>query len=147
MKRVYPKEEVCIGCRLCEVACVVEHSKSKDILKAYKRESPRPLPGTRVEERGALSFSLQCRHCEDAPCIEACISGAMHRKPPGVVVVGESRCMGCWTCIMVCPFGAIRRKIVDGGRGIASKCDLCPDREIPACVSVCPNRALVYKEG
>jgi carbon-monoxide dehydrogenase iron sulfur subunit len=47
-------------------------------------------------------------------------------------------------CIMVCPFGAIRRDL--RGRKIASKCDLCAGEAAPACVQNCPNEALVYEE-
>jgi carbon-monoxide dehydrogenase iron sulfur subunit len=149
MKKVYAVEEYCVGCRLCEVACAVAHSKEKDftkayrIIRAYKQEFPRPMPRALVEEEGPLSFSLQCRHCEDAPCIEACITGAMHRDERGAVVVDTQKCVGCWTCVMVCEFGAIKR---DLDRRKAVKCDLCPDREIPACVEICPNGALVYEE-
>lgn len=152
MKIVYPKEEVCMACRLCEVACITEHSKSKDTIKAYKKEKPAPLSRTLVEEIfPGLSVSVNCRHCSDAPCIEACITSAMHRKPDGRVVVNEYKCVGCWMCIMACPFGAIKRnQYISEGHGIevklSSKCDLCPDRSIPACVEACPNRALVYEE-
>lgn len=148
MKKVYPVEEVCIGCRLCEVACTVVHSQYKDftsaydVIKAYSQE-PRPIPRAIVEEVGPISFSLQCRHCEDAPCISACITGAMHRDERGAVIVDLDRCVGCWTCVMVCEFGAVKRDLVNKR---AAKCDLCPDREIPACVDICPNRALVYEE-
>ncbi len=144
MKSVYPKEDVCMACRLCEVACIVEHSKSKDILKAFKKEYPRPLTRTRVEERDAVSLSVQCLHCEEADCIEACITGAMHKNEDGVVLVNEEKCIGCWMCVMACPFGAITRDEREGKK--ASKCDLCPEREIPACVFVCPNRALVFED-
>ena len=47
--------------------------------------------------------------------------------------------MGCWTCVMVCPYGAI--KIDQQGRVIA-KCDRCTELEVPACVANCPNAAL-----
>lgn len=141
MKRIYVKEEVCIGCRLCEIHCIVQHSKTKKIIKAFREESPRALSRVLVEEIGPISFAIQCRHCDDAPCVEACITGAMH-KEDGRIVCDEDRCVGCWTCIMVCPFGVIKR---DEGK-IASKCDLCPDEEIPVCVANCPNEALVYEE-
>jgi carbon-monoxide dehydrogenase iron sulfur subunit len=58
----------------------------------------------------------------------------------------SDRCIGCWTCIMVCPYGVIGRR-QDGGRWVAARCDLCPDRAIPACVEACPTRALVYAEA
>src|SRR3989338_1510825 len=93
MKIVYPKEEACMACRLCEVACITEHSKSKDTLKAYKNENPAPLSRTLVEEIfPGLSVSVMCRHCSYAPCIEACFTSAMHRKPDGRVIVNEPKC-------------------------------------------------------
>ena len=142
MRRIYVKEDVCIGCRLCEIYCIVQHSKSKNIIKAF-RDEPRPLPGVIVEEKGPISFALQCRHCDDAPCVESCITGAMQRMEDGRIICDLERCVGCWTCIMVCPYGAIRR---DQNLKVASKCDLCIGEDIPVCVKNCPNEALVYEE-
>ena len=142
MKRILVDEEVCMGCGLCEVYCKVEHSKSKDIIKAYKREYPRPLSRVRVEEARPISFAVQCQHCEDPPCVIACLSGAMRLdEETGLVIHDPEKCMGCWTCIMVCPYGAL----VMGSKAVA-KCDLCPDLDVPACVAGCPNQALVYEE-
>ncbi len=146
MKRIYIKEEYCIGCRLCEIHCLVQHSKSKKIIKAFKKEFPRALPRILVEEKGYLSFAIQCRHCEEAPCIEACITGAMYRdKATGAVLCDEDRCVGCWMCIMVCPLGVIKRNLEK--KKIASKCDLCQGEEIPVCVANCPNEALELRDS
>ncbi|MEW5995327.1 MAG: 4Fe-4S dicluster domain-containing protein, partial [Candidatus Zixiibacteriota bacterium] len=70
--------------------------------------------------------------------------GAMHRDPKtGAVLCDEDRRVGCWMCIMMCPFGVI-------GRGrekkVISKCDMCIGAEEPACVKHCPNEALVLEE-
>ena len=150
MKRIVIYEEYCMGCRLCEVHCLVQNSKSKDIVKVYKGEEPKPLPRVIVEEQGYVSFALQCRHCESADCLDACISGAMQRdKKTNAVICDEERCLGCWMCIMVCPFGAIgRAEKIDGSgqKRIASKCDLCMGEEKPVCVKNCPNEAIVYEE-
>ena len=144
MKRISIKEKACIGCHLCEVHCRVEHSQSKDLVKAFKRESPRPLPKLWVEERKPVAFSVRCQHCHEPPCVYACLTGALHQDPEsGIVTVDEERCIGCWTCILVCPFGAIRQ---DVQRGKITKCDLCPGRDVPVCVTNCPNEALVYLE-
>ena len=144
MKRIYAREDVCIGCRLCEIHCLVQHSKSKKIIKAFKEEIPRAQARLVVEEEGVNSFALQCRHCDDARCMEACITGAMHRDPEtGAVLHDEEKCVGCWMCIMVCPFGAILRDEVEGKA--ASKCDLCGG-EVPVCVANCPNEAIVFEE-
>ncbi len=145
MKRVYPREEICIACRLCEVNCAVEHSRSKDIIKAFKREKTRPQPRVHVGQVGATSLALACRHCPEPYCVYSCLTGAMHREEGnGVVKHDPERCIGCWTCIMVCPFGVLSRAA--DNHTIAPKCDLCPDRSIPACVSACPNEALVFVE-
>lgn len=134
-----------MGCRLCEIHCITQHSKTKNIIKTYKGEYPKPLPRINVEEKGYVNFALQCRHCEDAPCLEACITGAMYRDDKtGAVLCNENKCVGCWMCIMVCPFGAISRNME--GKKVASKCDLCGEEEIPVCVKHCPNEAIVFKE-
>jgi len=143
LKRIYIDEEFCIGCRLCEIYCQVAHSRSKKILKAFKDEKNNMKPRVLVEEIGHNSFAIQCRHCVDAPCVEACISGAMSKDSrTGVVVCDEEKCVGCWSCIMVCPYGVISRNTKD--RKVASKCDLCVNEEIPVCVRNCPNEALKF---
>ncbi len=145
MKRVYANEAVCAGCRLCEIWCVVAHSRTKDIIRAFNDEFPRPLPRVRVEETGPVSFALQCRHCVDPPCVEACMTGAMHRlTPEGPVLHDAEKCVGCWMCIMVCPYGAIQRN--ETSKKVASKCDLCQDEDEPSCVAHCPNEALVFED-
>ncbi|MFW6119149.1 MAG: 4Fe-4S dicluster domain-containing protein [Planctomycetota bacterium] len=144
MKRIVAREEYCIGCRLCEIHCLVQHSNSKQIIKAFRDERDSIVPGVHVEESGYVSFALQCRHCEQAPCIEACMTGAMHRDPEtGAVLCDQEKCVGCWMCIMVCPVGAIHRGADDHA---ASKCDLCIGEEYPACVANCPNEAIVLRE-
>ncbi len=144
MRRVYVKEEVCIGCHLCEVYCQLQHARSKDLIKAFKRESPSPLPKLRVEENGAVSLSVRCQQCDEAPCVYACLTGAItHDLIRGVIEVDDKRCIGCWTCILVCPFGAIRQ---DTNKRKMVKCDLCQGENVPVCVTNCPNGALVYVE-
>lgn len=149
MKRIYVNEEYCIGCRLCEIHCLTAHSTSRKIIKAYREERPRAMARLLVEEEGPLSFAMQCRHCAEASCVEACITGAMHRdEVTGAVLCDQNRCVGCWTCVMVCPYGAIKRDL--SGHKVASKCDLCytngGGQPAPACVTHCPNEALVYEE-
>lgn len=144
MKRVSIKEEVCIGCGLCQVYCTIEHSKSKDAIKAYLHENPKPVSRVRVETHKPNSISIRCQQCKDTPCINACLTGAMTLdKETGLVTHYAEKCIGCWTCIMVCPYGAVKP---DSTGKIIAKCDLCPDREVPACVANCPNDALVCKE-
>ncbi|MBN2097578.1 MAG: 4Fe-4S dicluster domain-containing protein [Candidatus Omnitrophica bacterium] len=170
-KRIVIREEYCMGCRLCEVHCLVQHSQTRNIIKAFKGEFPKPLSRIIVEEKGYVSFALQCRHCTDAPCLQACITGTLYRdKKTKAVLCNEDKCVGCWMCIMVCPFGVISRDLKN--KKIASKCDLClPNEEIqsrsssgsrrtskktatfgmgeelPVCVKNCPNGAIVFEPG
>lgn len=144
-KRIYPKEEVCIGCHLCEIYCILAHSGTRDLIKAFKRID-RPNPRVLVEERDDyyITFALQCRHCDDPLCIKACITGAMHRdEKTGYIICDEKKCVGCWSCILVCPYGAIRRG--ENGKAV-SKCDLCIEQGSPVCVENCPNEALELKD-
>ncbi len=140
MRKVYVKEEACIGCGLCQVYCQAEHSQSKDIVKAFKRETPRPLPRIHVERKGEVCFAVQCRQCAEPWCVYSCLTGAMRRDPiTGIVTVDDDKCIGCWTCILACPYGALVR---DESRKLVSKCDSCPEHEVPVCIANCPNEAL-----
>jgi carbon-monoxide dehydrogenase iron sulfur subunit len=133
-----------MGCGLCEVSCTVKHSKSKDPVKAYNRETPRPISRVRLEMSKPVSFAIQCRHCQDASCAQACLTGALHKdEQTGIVTHNPEKCMGCWTCVMICPFGAIK---IDSQNHIIAKCDRCLELDVPACVATCPNGGLDIKE-
>ena len=143
MKEIFVRLERCLGCRSCQLACAVEHSESKVLLGAVA-ETPMPRYRLYVEQAEADRVPLTCRHCDPAPCLDACISGAVYRDDRGIVTQRNDRCTGCWTCIMVCPYGVVGRQ---KERKLAVKCDRCPDRDEPACVQACPTEALVYAEA
>ncbi|MBI2831974.1 MAG: 4Fe-4S dicluster domain-containing protein [Chloroflexi bacterium] len=144
MKRIYVNEQVCMGCHLCEVHCQLKHSQSSDMIKAFKGEDGRPLPRLRIEERKPVFFSLRCQHCDEPACVYACLTGALRKDPQtGIVTVDENKCVGCWTCALVCRFGAV---VPDKNHHRMVKCDLCPGEDVPVCVANCPNEALIYAE-
>jgi len=134
----------CTGCKTCELYCAAERGSSgKTLLKALQ-ESPLPQPRLRVEGSNAAPLPFQCRHCLEAPCLEACLTGALVREPKSnLVVVQEDRCIACFTCTLFCPYGVI---FPWPERKIALKCDRCAYMEKPVCVEVCPCRALELVE-
>jgi len=137
--KIYPIEENCMSCRYCEVACTMVHSQSQDPVKAYKLENLIPRP--KVEVEGAVSLSVTCRHCKHPFCVDACVSGALYQDENGTVHLNEAKCVGCWSCVLMCPFGCVHPNL---NKRYTFKCDLCEGRDFPACVEACPNRALVY---
>ncbi len=147
MREVFVEIERCTACKSCEIACSVQHSKSKDLFTAIL-ERPAPIRRVHVERALNFSFPVRCMHCLDAPCMAACPVGAMYRDQElGSVHVNKERCMGCWMCAMVCPFGAITADYV---MKVARKCDFCRKRVkeglLPACVEACPTGALRFGE-
>ncbi|MDP6101327.1 MAG: 4Fe-4S dicluster domain-containing protein [Dehalococcoidia bacterium] len=146
MKQIFVRTEHCMGCHTCELHCAIEHSQAKDLFGATM-ELPTPKKRLYVElgEKGPMP--VMCRMCEDAACLNACISGAMYREPDtGLVLRNPDKCIGCWTCIMTCPFGVVGR-MQQGGKLISAKCDRCHENpEGPRCVASCPTKALVHAE-
>ena len=139
MKQILVDVEKCLGCKSCELACAVNKSESKNLFVALS-QVPKPVPRVFVEAGDGFSLPVQCRHCEDAKCIQACMSGAMQKDTSGAVTNNPEKCVGCWMCVMVCPFGAI----IQDNNKLATKCDRCAGLESPACVQACPTKALQY---
>jgi carbon-monoxide dehydrogenase iron sulfur subunit len=138
----------CLACHSCELACAVEHSASKDLVQALQ-EDPPPVARVYVEDIDGTGVPLQCRHCEDAPCVSVCPRKAIEKLGSGQsVIIDAEKCTGCNFCVAACPFGVV---VVPDDRKTAVKCDLCPQRIKeglePACVSVCPNGALCFGTG
>jgi len=134
----------CTGCKTCELYCAVERGSSGKTLLRAVQELPLPQPRVRVEGNNEVPFPLQCRHCLQAPCLNACLTGALVRDPKtNLVVIQEDLCIACWTCTMYCPYGVI---FPWPQKEMALKCDRCVYMENPICVEVCPTQALELVE-
>lgn len=142
MKRVYVNEKWCLACHLCEYYCAFANSGQDDMVKALKGVAINPR--IRIEEKDNISFAVSCRHCEEPLCVKGCITGALSIEN-GVISIDKEKCVGCYTCILSCPYGAVMPS-EEGGP--VQKCELCTknaDGE-PACVKGCPNKAIVFEE-
>ncbi len=141
----------CIGCRTCEIACVVAHSQNQDISALNGANF---TPRLHLLKGADISTVVLCRQCEDAPCANVCPNGAISQTG-SMVKVAQERCIGCKACVMACPYGvmevitrpASRQNDVltlpAAGKAEAHKCDLCTGRESgPACMEFCPTDAL-----
>ncbi len=165
---------VCIGCKACEVACKEWNNlpadnlgltgQSFDNTGALSANSWRHVAfvekgmgktgcgGVRDNDQAAfqsgwLMMSDVCKHCHNAPCLEACPTGSLFRTEFDTVVVQQDICNGCGYCVPACPFGVIDVSTLDGK---AHKCTLCYDRLKgglePACAKACPTDSIQFGE-
>jgi carbon-monoxide dehydrogenase iron sulfur subunit len=125
----------CTGCRLCELVCAVRHSGVSNPMRSRIRV-------VKWESEG-IYVPVSCQQCEDAPCAAACPRKALSRDPArGLVTLDYDLCIGCRTCVSVCPFGAMHFDAI--GRRVI-KCDLC-DGE-PQCVLFCEVHAVTFVDA
>ncbi|MDR0958134.1 MAG: 4Fe-4S binding protein [Clostridiales bacterium] len=143
MKKIKVNEKWCLACHLCEYYCAFANSGKGDMVKALQNR--KIFPRITVEENDKISLAVPCRHCDDAPCVKACISSALSVDSDGLVQINKDKCVSCFTCVLVCPYGALS----PGEDGVMQKCELCQTngQQEPACVAGCPNRAIEYKEA
>lgn len=131
-KTLYIDYEKCTGCRLCEMVCAVFHdgvsNPSRSRIKVMKWEAE------------GLYVPMSCQHCQDAPCLNVCPVKALYRDPElERVMVDYDICIGCRSCTLVCPFGAMNFNVID--RKVI-KCDLCDGD--PQCVRFCDMKAVDF---
>lgn len=139
-KRLFVDQSKCLGCKTCELRCAVERGSVSKVLSEAVQERILPRPRVYVEWDGKNPAPTQCRHCQDAPCLEICSTGAMQRdEKTGCVLVDVDKCLGCWMCVMVCPYGVIAPT---SEKHAADKCDQCFQMPEPFCVAACPTGAL-----
>ena len=139
--RIVAVPEYCLGCGLCEIYCAANHDGFKgQVLKAYK--TGQPVSRSRLVYTGDGPLLNTCHNCAEAPCANACISAAIQTDANGAIFIDDLKCVSCYTCVMVCPYG----HILPAGPKSVVKCDLCRENGYkPACVAHCPNEALVIE--
>jgi Fe-S-cluster-containing dehydrogenase component len=132
----------CIGCESCTVACRTHNDLPIDMIY----NPVMTIGPTGVFPNVHLShLPLLCMHCSEPPCVDCCPTGASQQREDGIVFVEQSKCIGCKTCIMSCPYGA---RHANHETGTAVKCDFCKDRQAigrqPFCVETCHQKARIF---
>ena len=153
--------DTCVGCHACVISCKGWNTENYGAALSDTDAYGPNVSGTflnRVHsyevkpETGPaqlIHFPKSCLHCEDAPCVTVCPTGASYKRTAdGIVLVNEDACIGCGLCAWACPYGA---RELDATAGVMKKCTLCIDRiynenlpeedQIPACVRTCPAGA------
>ncbi|MCK0166393.1 4Fe-4S dicluster domain-containing protein [Jannaschia sp. S6380] len=152
--------DTCVGCHACVTACKGWNTQNYGV-PLSDQDAYGDASGTFLNrihsfqvqpDQGSsqtVHFPKSCLHCDDAPCVTVCPTGASYKRAEdGIVLVNEDACMGCGLCAWACPYGA---REVDMAAGVMKKCTLCIDRiynenlpEVdrqPACVRTCPAGA------
>ena len=153
--------DTCVGCQACVVACKGWNDQGSAAPLSDQDPYGADPSGTflnRVHSYGVepddsapqiVNFPRSCLHCEVAPCVTVCPTGASYKRAEdGIVLVNEDACIGCGLCAWACPYGA---RELDAAAGVMKKCTLCVDRiyndnlpeadRAPACVRTCPTGA------
>ena len=154
--------DICVGCHACAVNCKEWNTQGHSgPLTDHNIQGADPWgvwfnrihtfevedPQTHISS--TVHFPKSCLHCDDAPCVTVCPTGASYkREEDGIVLVNADICIGCKLCSWACPYGA---REYNEAEGVMKKCTLCVDKiynetlpeaaRVPACVSTCPAGA------
>ena len=133
-------QDKCIGCHACTTACKSENEVPLGVTRTFVKSAE---VGRFPQVRRTFQVT-RCNQCTDAPCVTACPTQAMYRRPDGIVDFDKTICIGCKACIAACPYDAI---FINPEDHSAEKCNMCAHRlDVglePACVTVCPTEAIL----
>jgi Fe-S-cluster-containing hydrogenase component 2 len=94
-------------------------------------------------EAEGIYIPMTCQQCQDAPCLNVCpVKAISQDEELGRVSVDYNACIGCRSCVSVCPFGAMNFNTID--RRVL-KCDVCDGD--PQCVRFCDVKAVDFIEA
>ncbi|MBI3014421.1 MAG: 4Fe-4S dicluster domain-containing protein [Candidatus Tectomicrobia bacterium] len=131
----------CLGCHSCAVACKSENDVPLGVYRTWVKIVEK---GSYPNVRRVFVPSL-CNNCERPVCLSVCPVKATYRRPDGIVMIDEHRCIGCKYCMAACPYDA---RHVNPIKKIVQKCYFCFHRVdaglVPACVNTCPGGARVF---
>lgn len=140
----------CIGCHTCTIACKMENAiRTGSWIHVDTIGGPHTdTPAGKYPDVCMHYLPKTCVHCKNPPCLSACPTVAIYRRPDGVVLIDKNRCNGCQLCIQACPYNAIT---FNPKVGVAEKCTLCVHRVDmglePFCVTCCITKAIIFGDA
>ena len=155
----------CINCHACTVACKMENGISQGSWSRLDTVGGQQLDTAsgRYPNLSMIYLPRLCVHCQSAPCVEVCPTGACYQGEDGIVLVDYDKCVGCKYCLVACPYevryyneegsGYFAAELAPNEQsdyqghklGVSEKCTFCMHRvergEQPACVEACAQSA------
>jgi len=151
------------GCTSCVDACAEENGLLDDEHESNDQQKAHWIRKVTLKSRSTgkvQSLPLLCQHCESAPCVDVCPTGASFRREDGIVLVDKHICIGCRYCMMACPYKARsfvhedlfhQKSYAPRGKGTVESCTMCVHRvdsdRTPACVEACSkdnHQAMIF---
>lgn len=138
----------CIGCRTCSISCKMENNVADGLLRMRVLNDEEKLvydiPTGTYPKLSMTWAPIPCQHCDEAPCVAVCPTGASEKREDGIVTIDKEVCIGCQTCMAACPYDA---RVYDEATNTVDKCSLCAHRldaglGTTICQISCPGRAI-----
>jgi molybdopterin-containing oxidoreductase family iron-sulfur binding subunit len=138
------------GCTDCVTACNEEHALTGFDRPKTDAQYIRKVTLREKTTGHEQSLPMMCQHCETAPCVDVCPTGASFKREDGIALVDKHICIGCRYCMMACPYKArsFVHEVIENqtlsaprGKGTVESCTMCVHRVdkdgTPACVEAC----------
>ena len=139
------REHLCIGCELCKEACVETNNVPEYGFRTTILERRRDILDGGEE---TIFMPVLCNQCNRPPCVRVCPTTATWKdETTGIIVMKDSRCIGCKTCMAACPYNA---RYFDEETRAVDKCDFClaarlsKGKKNTACSEACPADVRVF---
>ena len=152
-KAFYFDASSCTGCKACQNACIDKNNLPLGVRwrRVFEYGGGTWLTLNGVETPNDVFMyhvSTACQHCSNPVCLEVCPAAAISKRADGIVLIDDTKCIGCRYCQWACPYGAPQ---FNEETKAMTKCNFCYDLQDqglnPACVDACVMRCLHFGDS